>query len=252
MPRQARKRSSTGIYHIMLRGVNRDNIFVDDSDRQRFIEIIIKYKLAGKYLLYGYCLMTNHIHLLIHEKEEPISNYIKRISSSYVYWFNQKYKRVGHLFQERFKSEAIETEEYFITVLRYIHQNPLKGGIVNDMGNYRWSSYNEYIGRAIVTDVEYALDIYGTDRLKATELFDKYSKERNSDECLECIEKVSISDQEILDEIKKHGINEPNQLHKLDKEKRNEIIKNMKKIEGVSIRKLSKLLGVSKSVVERI
>ena len=133
MPRQAREKSSSGIYHVMLRGINRQNIFEDDRDRQRFIETILYYKTISNYELYGYCLMDNHIHLLIKEKDESISKAIKRICSSYVYWYNQKYERCGHLFQERYKSEVVETEGYFLTVIRYIHQNPIKAGLVKTL-----------------------------------------------------------------------------------------------------------------------
>lgn len=106
MPRQARERSRSGIYHIMLRGINRQNIFEEDEDRQRFIETLKYYKAISGYRLYGYCLMNNHIHLLMGENGESMSLGIKRISSSYVYWYNQKYNRCGHLFQERFKSDS--------------------------------------------------------------------------------------------------------------------------------------------------
>ena len=126
MARLARERSNSGIYHVMVRGINRQSLFEDDEDRQRLIQTIGVYKSISNYDLYGYCLMNNHIHLLMRETREPISQAIKRISSSYVHWYNLKYKRCGHLFQERFKSEVVETNAYFLTVLRYIHQNPIK------------------------------------------------------------------------------------------------------------------------------
>jgi len=93
MPRQARKKSSCGIYHIMLRGINKQNLFEDNEDRQRFIDTIGYFKAISGYSLYGYCLMDNHVHLLIKETSESISMGIKRISSSFVYWYNQKYNR---------------------------------------------------------------------------------------------------------------------------------------------------------------
>jgi putative transposase len=101
MARQARKRSGSGIYHLMLRGINQQTIFEEDGDGQRFIQTLGYYKAIGNYMLYGYCLMNNHVHLLIKETEESTFQAIKRISSSYVYWYNRKYDRCGHLFQER-------------------------------------------------------------------------------------------------------------------------------------------------------
>lgn len=97
--------------------------------------------------LYGWSLMGNHVHLLLKEADEPIGDVMKRISSSYVYYYNHKYDRVGHLFQERFKSQPVEDWGYFLTLLRYIHQNPLKPHLVEDLKDYRWSSWNEFLRR---------------------------------------------------------------------------------------------------------
>jgi REP element-mobilizing transposase RayT len=118
----------------MIRGINRQAIFEDDEDRIRFIDTLREYKDISKYEIYGYCLMDNHIHLLIKEIDESISLIIKRISSSYVHWYNTKYERLGHLFQERFRSEVVEDDGYFLTVLRYIHQNPVKAKIAENVG----------------------------------------------------------------------------------------------------------------------
>jgi REP element-mobilizing transposase RayT len=108
LPRNPREVSKSGVYHIMLRGINRQTIFEDDEDIQRLLETIARYKEICKYELYAYCIMSNHVHLLMKETEETISNAIKRISGSYVFWYNKKYERCGHLFQERYKSEAVD------------------------------------------------------------------------------------------------------------------------------------------------
>ena len=132
MPRQARQASETGIYHVMMRGINHQNIFEEQEDYYQF------------YILYAYCLMSNHIHLLIREREDTIGMAIKRIASSYVYYYNHKYSRDGHLFRERYKSEPVNDMAYFVTLLRYIHQNPVKAGIVNKVNDYEFSSWHEY------------------------------------------------------------------------------------------------------------
>ncbi|MFA1822252.1 transposase, partial [Virgibacillus oceani] len=154
MPRGPRKKSHSGIYHIMLRGINRQTIFEDDEDKTRFLETLKKYKAISKYQIYSFCLMDNHIHLLLKETEESLSEIIKRISSSYVYWYNMKYGRSGHLFQERFKSENEESTTFFLTVLRYIHQNPVKAGLVRNVFESRWTSVNEYIHRVQIVDID--------------------------------------------------------------------------------------------------
>jgi len=252
MPRRARKPSESGIYHIMLRGINRQVIFEDDEDREKFIETILRYKSISNYELYGYCLMDNHVHLLIKETSEPISMIMKRIGSSYVYWYNRKHERCGHLFQERFKSEAVESEAYFLTVLRYIHRNPLKAGLIKNIEEYKWSSINEYLDKQIVVDTGFTLKILSEDRTEAVELFRQYMNEYNEDKCLENEEKHLISDQEVISYFAQYDIININELKKLEKSKRNKIIGAVKSKKGVTIRQLSRITGISKSVIERI
>lgn len=140
MPRKARKTSQSGIYHVMLRGVNRQRIFETESDYLQMQEILaglhVKCDDTGHVItdkcckIFAYCLMGNHLHLLIKEVDITIGDIIKSLASRYVFYFNRCHCRVGHLFQERFKSEPVESPEYFIALLRYIHLNPVKAGIV--------------------------------------------------------------------------------------------------------------------------
>jgi len=127
--RGAREKSGSGIYHIMLRGINQQDIFEDDEDRQRFIKTLGRVKKETDIEIFAYCLMNNHIHLLIKEKNDEVSKIIKKIGTSYVYYFNWKNERSGHLFQDRYKSEVVESDEYLYTVIRYIHHNPVKAGL---------------------------------------------------------------------------------------------------------------------------
>lgn len=252
MPRHARKISNTGVYHIMLRGINRQTIFEDEEDKERLLETIQKYKEVSQYQIYAYCIMSNHIHLLIKETEDSISDSIKRISSSYVFWYNNKYKRCGHLFQERFNSEAVENDEYFLTVVRYIHQNPVKAGLVKKMSDYKWSSYNEYLDRAIIVDSGFVLNMLSSNRKKALELFRNLNSKTNDDTCLEIVEKIKVSDTELKECFLKFGLMNPIEIRQLEKNKRDEIIKEMKSFNGVTIRQLSRVTGVSKSVIARV
>ena len=145
MPRQARKKSQSGIYHIMFRGINRQQIFEEAEDNYKFLSILYNFKAICEYELFAYCLMGNHVHLLMRFNGEPIEQVMKRICSKFVYWYNTKYNRIGHLFQDRFKSEPIEDDGYFISCVRYIHQNPVKAGI-GSLEEYPYSSYTEYAG----------------------------------------------------------------------------------------------------------
>jgi REP element-mobilizing transposase RayT len=133
MPRTARKKSSSGIYHIIMRGINRQSIFEDEEDNRKFLQTLRDFKEKSGYNIYAYCLMVNHIHLLIKEGLEPLEQVMRRLCGSYVYWYNRKYGRIGNLFQDRFKSEPIEDDTYFLTVLRYIHQNPIQAGLLKSI-----------------------------------------------------------------------------------------------------------------------
>ena len=108
----------------MLRGNERKDIFIDEEDKKKFIKTVIQKKADKAFKLYAYCIMNNHLHLVIQEQKEPISRIIKKIATSYAYYFNAKYKRVGHLFQDRYKSETIEDEPYLLSVIRCVHNNP--------------------------------------------------------------------------------------------------------------------------------
>ncbi len=140
MPRRAWQLAQTSLYHVMLRGVNRDAIFLEDQDRERFLRALGLTKEVSGCLVLAYCLMTNHVHLILMTTTEPVSLVMKRLGVRYVGWFNRKYARVGHLFQSRFASLPVEDDAYLITLLRYVWRNPVDAGLATRPEEYRWSS----------------------------------------------------------------------------------------------------------------
>ena len=188
MARQKRIKSETGIYHVMLRGMNKQQVFLDDEDNRKFLNVVAICKELSGFKLHAYCLMGNHVHLLIQEGDEPLGKVFKRIGDRYVYWYNLKYKRSGALFQGRYKSIPVNDDEYFISVLRYIHQNPVKAGIADNCGDYIFSSYNTYMNPYYnsLCDTDFALDIIGTDE------FTRIHEEPCVDNHLEISENRSI------------------------------------------------------------
>ncbi|NJD03780.1 MAG: transposase [Ruminiclostridium sp.] len=253
MPRTARGKSETGIYHIMLRGINRQNLFEDNEDKQRLIETLALYKEKCGYKIYAYCLMNNHMHILIKEEGEPLSLAIKRISSSYVYYFNRKYCRCGHLFQERFKSEAVDTQTYFLTVLRYIHQNPVKANITKRIDEYPWSSYNDYMHGSRLIDIEFGLDIFSDDKAIARKSFIGFSTQENQDKCLEYDDIKRIDDDMARELIKKAvNIDKMSNIQGLAKTERDSIIIKIKNIDNLSIRQISRITGLNYSLIQKI
>jgi len=252
MARTARKRSQSGIYHVMLRGINKQAIFSDDEDRVKLLETLKIYKEVSKYQIFAYCLMDNHVHLLIKENEEPIGSSIRRINDSYVYWFNVKYKRIGYLFHGRFKSEIVEDDKCFLSVLRYIHQNPTSAGLAEQIGEYQWSSYLEYVGgQHILTDTDFALEMLSDNRSNAMEQFKEFMSQPNDNECLGYEEKTRLSDSEVRKCLLRKGITNISELPQMAKSQRDEIIRVIKQIDGVSIRQISRITGLSKSLIDR-
>lgn len=243
MARSARKKSTTGYYHIMIRGVNRQDIFFDDNDRLRFIDTIKRFQEELNIQITAYCLMSNHIHILLHADEE-LSLFIKKVSSSYVYWFNRKYERIGHLFQDRFKSEEIDTDSYLLTAMRYILRNPQKAGICS-VENYKWSSFSE-IKRGGFCDIEKPCEIAGS----KIALLD-YICSDNEDQCMDISETRLLSEQEVTDMLLLFsGLQNPLEVSHMDRIRRNLLFAELKE-KGASIRQLSRITGVNRNIIQR-
>jgi putative transposase len=252
MSRSARKKSSSGIYHIILRGINKHRIFEDEEDNLYFLEKLKTYKDISGYEIYAYCLMSNHVHLLMKEGEEPLSTAFRRIGASYVYWYNWKYNRVGHLFQDRFRSEPVENDEYFLTVMRYIHQNPARAGIVKDIQEYRWSSYQEYHQKPVICNIKFALNIFSVEAEKALKIWTKFNQEANNDQCLEYDDGARLNDTEAAALIKSvANVKIPGDIQTYEKQKRDEVIKLLKR-KGLSIRQIERLTGVSFGIIRGV
>lgn len=247
MPRQARKKSESGIYHVMLRGINKQQIFEDDEDCEKFMLILQECKAISEFKLLAYCLMGNHIHLLIKPQKETLETVFKRIGGRFVYWYNVKYKRTGHLFQDRFKSEPVEDDAYLLTVLRYIHQNPVKAQICKRPQDYKYSSYAEYAGGSKLTDTDFIYEII------SKEEFLRYSNIKNDDACLDVpLEELTrITDEQAQKLMAKCSkCTNATQFQALDKtaKEKNICIMHSK---GMSIRQISRLTGISVGVTRR-
>ena len=246
MPRNARKQSRTGVYHIIIRGINRQGIFHDDEDKSVFMDKLSKYKKEYSFMLYAYCLMNNHIHLLVKEAEESISGIMKRLGVSYVYWYNKKYDRVGHLFQDRFKSENIEDDTYLLAAVRYIHQNPVKVGL--SIGD--WTSYPEYIKGGGITDTELVMGIFGDSEKEQRDMFITYMNEANTTKNMEYENQRRITDEEAKKRIMKTGhVQCCQELQAFDKTRRKKVLRELKE-EGLSIRQLERLTGISRGIIQ--
>ena len=264
MPRQSRKNSGTGIYHVMLRGINRQNIFEDSDDYFKFIKLLHHsvhpkdekgLELPPLCMLYAYCLMPNHIHLLIKESQEGIGSVIKRIAISYASYFNHKYQRIGHLFQDRFKSEPVDDMNYFITLIRYIHQNPVAAGITSNVEDYVWSSWVEYtesspclfpvctlrniFERVPKTDI---MELVNTPLAKTAAMLDVDTHNTRTD----------MSDEEINEYLKaRHGVRTAKEIAIWSRDMQSDIIKDLRH-QGAGLRQLVRLTGISYGILRKM
>jgi REP element-mobilizing transposase RayT len=230
----------------MIRGINRQNIFEYDEDHSRFIEILAETKEISDMKIYAYCLMNNHVHLLLRIESESLGTVMKRIGVRYAVWFNRKYKRTGALFQDRYKSEVVQDDRYLLAALRYIHQNPVKAGLTRIIGGYKWSSYRDYvnIGESTgITDIEEVLPMFSpiaTQRRDAFEAFMADSDESN-DEFLDA--NINIEETLRLRVEKICGISTSAQFQALPTKDRDMNIRKLREA-GISIRQIVRLTGV--------
>ena len=264
MPRQARMTSATCVYHTILRGVNKQQVFEDEEDYLRFLNVLRRQTqlyvddqgrtLPPRCYIYAYCLMGNHIHLLVKEGSETIGEIMKRIASSYVYHYNHKYDRVGHLFQERFKSQPVNDFTYFINLLRYIHQNPLKASLVESIDDYVWSSWQEYNGKAHqgFCSTQVVLDRMSFVELK--HLVDTPLTEEDANQFIDVDvhpTKSTYSDEEIWQLLSSLcGASNATQFQALPRPLQKQYLFSAHE-EGIGPRILSRLTGIPYSIVQR-
>lgn len=162
MPRKARMMHFPGaIYHTILRGNNRQNIFFSKEDRYHLYSLFEEGILRFGYRIHAFCLMTNHIHLLIEIADIPLEKIMQNLAFRYAQWSNKKMNRVGHLFQGRYKAILVQNQNYLIDLCRYIHLNPLKANLVENLADYLWSSHRTYVGKEQLSWVttEYILSL---------------------------------------------------------------------------------------------
>ena len=249
MPRTARKISRSNIYHVILRGINRQTIFEDDGDRHYFMTVLQYYKGISGYKLHAFCLMGNHVHLLIEPAGEPLGQVFRRVGAKYVSWYNRKYERSGHLFQDRFRSENVDSEQYYRTVLRYILQNPMKAGLERQPGSWRWSSYLAYRkGAGSITDTQYALDLFG-----GRDALIRFVLQGNDDLVMdeESYDPRFREDRPKRIMLRITNCDNPSAFQQLERDAQREYVRQMY-AEDVTLSQITRLTGMPKTTVYRI
>jgi len=263
MPRKAREVSETGIYHVLMRGIDNRNIFQDENDKQKFVDIIFKKRDTSNFNLYAYCVMDNHVHFVIREDQRNLSSYIKGIIIGYVCYHNKKYGKAGHLFYDRFKSETISDERQILAAIRFVHNNPVKESIAKEVGEYKWSSYNSYIAESfekygsenVTTDYSEILSIFSKDKEEAVRIFVEFSKSDALD--IFCDYNIRDRDLELIrnrimakEVIAQSGIG--TDAFASDRETLRSVILKLRNEHDISLRQIAEILKLNRGLVQRL
>jgi putative transposase len=173
MARRPRLEFEGAFYHVLTPGNRKQEIFRDKLDYSKYLRILADYKSRYPFLLYGYVLMPNHVHLLIETGAIPLSKILQGINQRYTMYFNWRYETVGHLFQGRYKAILCDKEEYLLNLIKYIHQNPVRAGLVEEAGEYPWSSHRALLKpkENAIVDARLTLGVFADDLEKAVKLY---------------------------------------------------------------------------------
>ncbi|MGN0403881.1 MAG: transposase, partial [Bariatricus sp.] len=251
LTRHARKKSSTQTYHVVIKGADRQLLFEESKDYLKYLDILECFKDQFKFEIYAYCLMSNHVHLLLHHPDTvSLESIFRHINTTYACWFNAKYDRTGFVQDGRYFSEPVDSDSALLTVLRYIHYNPAKAGLEKSPGSgYQWSSYNDYTGKtAGLTDTAFVLRLLDTQ-----EQFIAMHRIAPPDDCLD----IHKSRKRIPDDVAKDMMKQicscdsAADFQNFSTLERNKNIVLLHK-RGISIRQLNRLTGTPRGVIERI
>ena len=224
----------------MVRGINKQKIFEHQEDYQKYLQFLSDCKEQVHFDLYAYCLMPNHVHLLLRTEFSDLERIMKCIGSRYASWYNWKYERVGHLFQDRYLSETVEDERYFLTAIRYIHRNPVKAMMVRKPEEYPYSSYPGYFTAQPLISCNVVRSYIDPDNFKS------FHDEENEDECMDLDNiKKKLSDEEASELLKQiANISKSEDLQKYSSERRMSIIKKALS-QKISLVQIHRLTGIS-------
>ena len=240
MARGPRKCTNMFFYHIMVQGINKEYILNEVEDKRQYLKFINKVKKEIDVYIVSYCIMDNHVHILIKEEYiECLSRFMHKVNTLYAMYYNKKYNRVGYVFRDRYKSQVIYSEKQLYTCINYIHNNPVKAGICRLASEYEYSSYNEYIKNM----EEIQRNINGI--LIKEDILDK------KENFLEIEEEKEVEIKNAIEEYMK--INNIN-FDTLKNERKNlkEIINMLKEYYGLSLRQISIYINVGRETVRNI
>lgn len=179
MARKPRIHYPGALYHVMVRGNNKETVLLDDLQKNKYLSILTRYKKMFDFKLYAFCIMDNHVHLLVEVNETPLSSIMQRIQQVYTQWYNYTFDRTGHVFQQRYKALLCDKDSYLLKLVKYIHYNPVRSDLAKGI-NYPWSSHRYYSVEQIDTlvDTTFVLNMFSPDMEKAIVQYSQYLKHK--------------------------------------------------------------------------
>ena len=268
MARKPRIHYEGALYHVIIRGNNRAYIFKNRENKEEYKKIVLKYKKRYRFKLYAYCIMDNHAHLLIEVCDIPLSKIMQGIQQVFTQHYNRKNRTTGHVFEQRYKSFLCDKDTYLLSLIRYIHQNPVRSKLTGGL-NYQWSSHQEYLGNPGLTDTNFPLSLFSGKKNKAIKTYLSFVGELESKD----IQSMNIEEEiiEAAKNIERHKIAKEALIKiieevteiKMDKIKGNTkskrisdirklYIKNLKKYTDVPNKEIADLLEIGSSTVTNV
>ena len=273
LPRKKRIYYEGVLYHVITRGNNKEYISESDQDKNEYLKRVKKYIEKYKGKLYAYAMMDNHCHMLIEVSDIPLSKIMQLIQQTYTMWYNKTNKRSGHVFEQRYKSILCDKDTYLLSLIRYIHQNPIRANIADI--NYQFSSHMEYKrGKRNICEVENVLSMFSKDKKQAIESYLEFmeceetkSTDESKYDLSEELEKIEpeinkmVFNKKSLEEIiksfeQRHGMKIDEIKRKYLKgyklQQRNIFIREVLKYKALNQSELANFLGVSHHLISKV
>lgn len=255
----SRSLSPTDVYHITVRAIDGHIIFHNDDDLKLYYTCLKRYIAHYKITLYAYCIMSNHVHLLVKSELSQMGKFMQSLTISFTKNYNKRFRRTGPLFQGRFKSECIETIDYFLNTLRYIHLNPVKANLATLHTLNAYNSYHEYTVGPILCDTHDILTYFGKTSESQKKYFVLFHQNYEKELLLQTLSNDFYKNHSlIIDDLQASqliksltGFDTPKRIGEMSKEKKRAFVALLKQ-QHLSIRQISRLTGISRGQITQI
>jgi len=248
MARKPRIEFEGGFYHVITRGNQRQKVFLEEKDFLKYLEFLNDYKDRYGFWIYAYVLMSTHVHLLIETGQVPLSKILQGINQRFTMYFNWRYGTVGHLFQGRYKAILCDKDAYLFRLVKYLHGNPVRAGMVRQPEEYRWSSHREYLGmnKNELVDTGLLLGMFSEDLKRGRRLYREYMRKEektSKEDFYRTVDQRVLGDEAFVERVRERVENGPLRGRRRHGVSLGEIARGIEEVTGIA---LSELRGKGK------